>query len=274
MKTVPEKNTPELWDNLWDGQARLDYEALFIEEERSIRWRRIEQVVRDRFSSFRDVKVVELGAGMGLYSAFMNSRGADITIVDYSDSALKASSEYFKANGYEATYINRNILDLPQDLCGKFDISMSFGLAEHFLEPERTRIIKSHIDVLKPGGISFISVPNAWNLPYRINKYVAEKTGNWRFGEEYPFTRKELARIANDICISDYFFLGDSFIRSLHFANPGVLFYFIFGFNPITAIFGSSNSRRLNKKKKLERGTPLDKYISHALVFCAVRTNS
>jgi 2-polyprenyl-3-methyl-5-hydroxy-6-metoxy-1,4-benzoquinol methylase len=95
-----------------------------------------------------------------------------------------------------AKFLKHDALVLPVDLLGKYDISMSFGLAEHFRGVERTKIIKSHFDVLKKGGMAFISVPNRYNPPYRLSKFFAEHVNRWRVGAEIPYSRKELG----DIC--------------------------------------------------------------------------
>lgn len=97
---------------------------------------------------------------------------------------------------------------------------MSFGLTEHFKGEERININKAHFDVLRNGGLAFISVPNKYNLPYRIFKFVAELTGKWGAGEEFPYTRKELITICQQIGIKEYLFFGDSLIWSFNFINP------------------------------------------------------
>jgi hypothetical protein len=79
---------------------------------------------------------------------------------------------------------------------------MSFGLAEHFRGTKRIKINKAHFDVLRKGGIAFISVPNKHNPPYRISKFVAEHTGRCTVGEEYPYSRKELRNICEQIGIT------------------------------------------------------------------------
>ena len=83
---------------------------------------------------------------------------------------------------------------------------MSFGLAEQFKGDNRISIIRSHFDLLRNGGISFISVPNKFNLPYRIYKFIAEAAGKWSVGEEYPFSRWELANIMKEKGIENYTF--------------------------------------------------------------------
>ena len=136
---------------------------------------------------------------------------------------------------------------------------MSFGLAEHFQGKDRINIIKSHFNVLKNGGITFISVPNKINLPYRIFKFFAELTKKWTFGEEYPFSRKELIKICNNIDITHLSFFGDSIYSSFRYINPILI---------INQTYGIKNKIKYISQKK-EKGTFLDKYFSYALVLYA-----
>ena len=65
---------------------------------------------------------------------------------------------------------------------------MSFGLTEHFLGADRVNINKAHFQVLREGGISFISVPNKYNPPYIIYKYFSQLLGRWKVGMEIPYS--------------------------------------------------------------------------------------
>jgi hypothetical protein len=133
---------------------------------------------------------------------------------------------------------------------------MSFGLAEHFKGFKRKKIIKTHFDVLRKNGITFIAVPNQYNVPYRIFKFFAEYAGRWRVGEEYPFSRRELRDICQLIGFANLSFFGDSFFSSFDFVNPLKI---------IKKIYGSRNDLR-NTKIKRESGTFLDSYLSYSLV--------
>jgi len=255
-----EQNTPQVWDNVWKNSVSPDEAAYFIKKESlTVRWRRIESIVNETYGSFSGLRTIEIGAGYGKYSALMASRGASATIADYSDKALERSREFFTINGLSAEYVQCNALEPPSELLGKFDISMSFGLTEHFSGEERIRIHRSHIDLLRPGGTAFISVPNSLNPPYRILKAAAEASGKWSVGEEYPFTHRELAGICKKIGAEDFYIFGDSFIASFDFINPVKL------------------ARRLMKKKtdfaaetaamKPEKASPFDDRFSYALVL-------
>lgn len=262
---MAEKNTPELWDKVWQDAPSVERDLFNrVKEENSIRWSRIEDEVLKSFGGFAGLNVIEIGAGSGTYAALMVKRGAKVTVMDYSENALKQSDEYFRRNGFQAALLKQNALNIPRELYGKYDISMSFGLTEHFLGAERVAIHKAHFDVLRKGGVSFISVPNKYNLPYRLYKFLAEITGKWRVGEEYPFSRAELASICGQIGVKEFFIFGDSLAASFNLINPVSIARKLFGIRANTDV-GSI---------KREKGSSLDQYLSYALVLCGKKSDN
>ena len=253
------RNTPELWDQVWKSTSSNEQDLFdLIKEENCIRWQRIEEIVLKEFGAFKNLKVIEIGAGTGTNAALMAKRGAKVTILDYSENALKRAHEFFERNGLTAKYIKQDALKLSTEFRCEFDISMSFGLTEHFKGEERININKAHFDVLRNGGLALISVPNKYNLPYRIFKFVAERTGKWGVGEEFPYSRNELSNICQQIGIKEYSFFGDSLIWSFNFINPLKIFR--------KALKLKENINISTIKK--ESGTFLDQYLSYALVLC------
>jgi 2-polyprenyl-3-methyl-5-hydroxy-6-metoxy-1,4-benzoquinol methylase len=257
-RKIMKRNTPQLWDQVWESPTTTEEDIFkLVKEENCIRWQRIERIVLKEFGSFNNLKVIEIGAGVGTNAALAAKRGAKVTILDYSETALKRAREFFERNGLSAEFVKQDALSLPADLLGKYDISMSFGLTEHFEGTERININKAHFDILRKGGLAFISVPNKYNLPYRVFKFVAERTGRWNVGEEYPYSRKELRNICQQIGITEYSFLGDSLFWSFNFINP---------FNVIRKMGKLKNNLNISRIRK-EKGTFLDQYLSYALVL-------
>lgn len=272
-----QKNTAELWDGVWAKPATVEKDIYQVaKEERLIRWQRMEAMILERFGGFEGLSVIEVGAGRGTNAALMAQRGASVAILDYSEGALERSRRLFDAMELPADMILANALDLPADLRGRYDVSMSFGLAEHFLGEQRRAILDAHFQLLKNNGITFISVPNAHNPPYRLHKWITERTGRWAVGEEYPFSRRELESYCGMLNVEEYGFFGDSLWRSKKFLNPikwiprrkkrkqtpsGA---------PGTTDRAATRwrTRRLPRR---ERGTSLDERFSYALVLWGTR---
>ena len=258
------ENTPKLWDNLWETDISEEEDRFALaKEEKSIRWERIENVVLKEFGSFKDLNILEIGAGAGTNSVLMAKKGARVTILDYSEQALQRSQELFRRNQLNAEFTFQDALALPNELLNKYDVSMSFGLTEHFLGADRVNINKAHFQVLREGGISFISVPNKYNLPYRISKYFSQLLGRWKVGMEIPYSRRELRNICQEIGVTEISFFGDSLISSMQFVSPIRIIKKLLKIKE-----PPGNIQSIPK----EKGTFLDAYLSYAIVFVGKRT--
>ncbi len=61
-----------------------------------------------------------------------------------------------------------DVFDLQPEVLGRFDVAMSFGLCEHFLDARRLAVVRAHLEPLRPGGLAFIGVPNRHAPVYRL----------------------------------------------------------------------------------------------------------
>lgn len=256
---MPRKNTAHLWDKVWDDPHISKANALILQSEAAtILWSRIKDSVVSNFGNFKKLSVIEIGAGTGTYAALMAKMGAQVTVFDYSPKALQRARDFFKENKLHATFVQGDAFNLPKVIKDKkFDISISIGLTEHFKGKRRIEIHKIHLDVLKKGGLSFISVPNKNNIPYRIFKLVSEITKTWKFGEEYPFSRKELQTICKKVNGEYVTILGDELYKSIKFLLPA---------NFLRRFF-RVGSPRCSEEIREERGSVLDQFLGYSLVL-------
>lgn len=261
------KNTPNLWDECWNTEVSEEEDSYnLIKEANSIRFQRIEKLIINKFKAIDGLKVIEIGAGAGTYSALLAKKGAIVTILDYSEKALLRSKCFFERNNINAEFINSNALEMPPELFEQYDVAMSFGLTEHFLGDERFLINKNHFNLIKKGGVALISVPNRFNFPYRIYKFVAEIFGFWRVGEEYPYSRNELAGICKKCGIKNYLFIGDSAYNSLDYISPiRIIKKLKIKKNGVKPKYDCLNI-------KPEKGSRIDEYFGYALVLCAFKS--
>jgi 2-polyprenyl-3-methyl-5-hydroxy-6-metoxy-1,4-benzoquinol methylase len=229
-----EPNSPELWGRFWETHSLNEQLRYLSDAENSVVWKAIQRQI-----DIPGKNIIEIGAGSGTYSALMAKRGANATVLDYSDLALQKAKAFFDSQKLKADFINTDALKLPDNLLHKFDVVMSFGLAEHFTD--RMPIFAAHVNLLKPGGTAIISVPNKHCPPYRLYKYLAEKLGRWPFGEEYPMSKVELKEICAEIEIKEYKIISSSLINTFAFFYSGF--------------------------RSIQRATPLDPYLGYALVL-------
>jgi SAM-dependent methyltransferase len=189
---VPE--TAADWDEQW-RLTPLDVAAP-AGEARTPRWRAQERLVAERFGGFDGLRAIELGAGRGLNGLLFARRGAHVTLLDNLPRALDQARELFDANGVTFEPAAEDLFALPDRLLGAFDVSMSYGLCEHFLGERRQAVVAAHLEVLRPGGLALIGVPNRHGAVYRVWKALLERRGSWPFGTEEPYTAAELSSLA------------------------------------------------------------------------------
>ncbi len=182
------------WDRHWRSDP-VDPGAPAA-EARTPRWRAQERFVRDRFGGFEGLSVIELGAGRGLNGVLCAQRGARVTLLDVSQFPLDQARGLFSAQGLDVQTVVGDVFDLPAEVLDRFDLSMSYGLCEHFLGDRRRRVVAAHLEPLRPGGVALVGVPNRLAPVYRLWKRVLELRGTWTLGTEEPFSAAELARLA------------------------------------------------------------------------------
>lgn len=255
-----QKNSIHVWDEVWSDPGLNTQNKIILETERAtIRWSRVKKTALSEFSSMKDLQVIEIGSGIGTYAGLFASEGAKATLLDFSTKALQRAQYFFKSNNLSANYVQGDALNIPKSLKNKFDISISVGLTEHFKETERLKINKNHFSVLKKGGIAIIMVPNTYNFPYRIYKFVAELFGTWKFGEEYPYTRSELKLICSLLNHKIIALFGDDLYQSIKFLLPA---------NFLRRFFKVGMPKSLSGIRK-EKGTLFDNYFGYTLILIA-----
>ena len=182
------------WDAHWRVEP-LDPRAV-LAEGRTPRWRGIERIVQERLGGFGGLRAIELGAGRGLNGLLFARSGASVTLLDRLELPLAQARELLAGLGLDAETALGDVFELPAELRGRFDVSMSFGLCEHFLGERRARFVAAHLEPLRPGGLALIGVPNRLAPAYRLWKAVLERRGTWPLGTEEPFGAAELAALA------------------------------------------------------------------------------
>lgn len=161
-------------------------------------------VVWDRFRRWKkrlqlpdNLKTIEAGCGYGKFSMLLGLSGAQVALLDYRTEVLAVALNAHRSIGLAPRTIQGDILNLPAELEGAFDLVCSFGTLEHFSGSYRQLAFQANARLVRPGGLIFLSVPNRQGIFYRIAFGLRRKLGlvPKSFYEE-PFSRKELARLA------------------------------------------------------------------------------
>jgi 2-polyprenyl-3-methyl-5-hydroxy-6-metoxy-1,4-benzoquinol methylase len=180
------------WEAQWRAEP-LD-PAVADAEERTPRWRAQARIVRERFGGFDGLRAIEIGAGRGLNGLLYARRGAQVTLLDERALPLEQARDLYGV--YPFTPVEADVFDLPAGLRGVFDVSMSFGLCEHFLGDRRRAVVAAHLELLRPGGVAFLGVPNRHAPAYRLWMATLKRRGTWPLGTEEPFSARELEELA------------------------------------------------------------------------------
>lgn len=186
--------TPADWNERWEVEP-FDVNAP-RDEARTLRWRAQERLVRERFGGFEGLRAIEIGSGRGLNAFLFAQRGARVTLLDNSPVALEQARELFDAHDVPVELVEADLFDLPADVRGAFDVSMSYGLCEHFLGERRLGVVRAHIDAVRRGGLALLGVPNAYAPVYRLWIWTLMRRGSWPLGTEVPFSARELRSLA------------------------------------------------------------------------------
>lgn len=217
--TTPLATNPgqdRVWDKLWTCELSPDRDdALLARERRSRRWRLIIEQLARWHGRVAGLRTIELGSGRGDLSTLLAELGAQVTLIDASDAALASARRRFDRLGLSAEFVSSDLLNLNQELHGRFDVALSIGVIEHFRGLDRTFALRAHHDVLRPNGTVFLSVPNAHCPSYRLWKKYLEIRGCWPYGMEIPYSRRELARRAADAGFHETTIHGIGFHQSL-----------------------------------------------------------
>lgn len=210
-----------VWDRVWRHDPSTDKDrALIHREENSTRWALIGDALMRTFGRIEGLRTIELGSGRGDLSFLLASRGASVTLLDFSPTVLDLARKRFERFGVSADYVQADLFDTAM-LETQYDVSLSSGVIEHFRGCDRLRSMHAHRAVLRPGGLAVISVPNAACVPYRLWKAYLELRGWWPYGAEVPYSKRELARLARLAGFARRRVSCTSFLRSVgdHFCG-------------------------------------------------------
>ena len=205
-----------VWDKIWlETKDDTEFWWWVNRESGGTRGRKIFYYINKYLRDMHRLRTIEVGAGMGVYSLIFARFGAVVTLMDYSKEALLLAEKCYNSCGVRASFLYCNALKLDPNLKQKFDLAMSFGTIEHFREPERFLMAKAHFDLVKPGGIVIISVPNRLFFPHEILKFYLQKKNKWHLGYEGAFRRQELFQLASRMGLKNVKICGSAFISDL-----------------------------------------------------------
>jgi 2-polyprenyl-3-methyl-5-hydroxy-6-metoxy-1,4-benzoquinol methylase len=227
------KNTPFnqkhqekiFWNNYWKEKIKYYQKYGEIFEIRN-RWgffcnQELHHHYKSLVGDFRNLSIIECGAGSGYNSCLMALEGAKTTVIDSSPEAIKYAkivASRMKVNK-KMRFICEDILNFKPTKT--FDLAWNCGVIEHYSDRDAILIIEKMVTLVKSGGRIIITIPNLLSPEgiYRMLKKIIKRE---RISERYitPTHLKkimELARLTEVKIIPVNYFLP-SFLPS-QYAN-------------------------------------------------------
>ena len=109
-------------------------------------------------------KVLDVGCGGGILSEALHDEGAVVTGIDAAGPGIKIAKLHAEKNSKSITYIESTAEDLIQNSQDRYDVVACLEVLEHVPDPRL--LVKTCIDLLRPGGKLFLSTinknPRSW----------------------------------------------------------------------------------------------------------------
>lgn len=135
------------------------------------------------FSNARDLRVLEIGCGLGTDGAQFAQAGADYTGVDLTDAAIELARKRFELFDLAGTFRTADAEQLDFE-AATFDLVYSHGVLHH--TPDPARAVHEIHRVLRPGGRAVVMLYHRDSYNYRVNISVLRRAGmhllRWQAG--------------------------------------------------------------------------------------------
>lgn len=116
-------------------------------------------------------RVLDVGAGSGVFAAAMADRGALVTGVDANPDAVAYARRTFARDGLELREGYLDELDLPE---ASFDRASCLEVLEHVYPDQGRKLLSDLRRILKPTGLLLVTTPNYRGL-WPIIEWAADR---------------------------------------------------------------------------------------------------
>jgi len=126
------------------------------------------------FAAARDLKVLEVGCGLGTDGAQFAEAGANYTGVDLTDAAVDLARKRFELFDLPGEFRTADAENLPF-ADASFDLVYSHGVLHH--TPDTAKAVREIHRVLRPGGRAMVMLYHRGSYNYRVNISLLRRAG-------------------------------------------------------------------------------------------------
>lgn len=158
---------------------------------------RLKSIELEEVGDVRGRRLLHLQCHFGLDTLAWARHGATVTGVDLSNESITLARSLSEGLKIPATFVCSDILELPNNLDGRFDIVFtSYGILHWLRDLDRWAQVIDHF--LKPGGFFYIVEDHPFMRVFSSDPELGIKVDNPYFFSEEPYRAETSGSYAND----------------------------------------------------------------------------
>lgn len=174
MNTDKGKKTVKgYWDSMWgssDSPNSIDPHDLGL---RNYATRMFHRYFRRVFSTLDkgQTRLLEIGCANSVWLPYFNKEfGFEVTGLDYSEIGCDKARQNLDRDGVNGEVVYADLFSPPSHMLGRYDVVVSFGVAEHFDDTSKCLVALSKF--LTNGGLLITIIPNMAGLLGFVQKHI------------------------------------------------------------------------------------------------------